>query len=385
MSLKERVINLIEERRNIILSGKINCIPSPFKRFRDDFVGIEKGRYYLLSAHQKCGKTQFTSFTFLYNPLNYAYNNPDKIRLKIFYYPLEETKEEILLRYMSHLLFTMSDFKIRISPTDLKSTNEDKPLSEEVLNLLKSEEYDKRIKFFEECVHFREASNPTGMWKDMLQYAEQSGVVHYKDVEIVDRETGEIKTKKIFDYYEPDDPFEYVLILWDHAGLTGLERGLDLRQSINKLSEYFVLLRNKYNFSPVLVYQQSTETQSLEAFKSNKIKPTVAGLSDSKYPARDCSIMLGLTNPYAFEVPNYYGYDITKLKDNFRLLEVIVNRFGQSNGSIGLFFDGATNYFTELPQPNDVNAINKIISWRDKIKHNMLFFINSFKSILKTK
>lgn len=383
MSLKDRVLNLLEERRNIILTGKINCIPSPFNRFRSDFVGIEKGRYYLLSAHQKCGKTQFTSYTFIYHPLEYAYNNPDKVKLKIFYYPLEETKEEILLRYMSHLLFILSNFKIRISPTDLKSTDERKPLSEEILELLKSEEYSKRIEFFEKCVQFREASNPTGMWKDMLNYAESTGTIHYKNIEYVDRDTGEIKTKRIFDYYEPDDPQEYVLILWDHAGLTGLERGLDLRQSINKLSEYFVLLRNKYNFSPILVYQQSTETQNLEAFKSNKIRPTVAGLSDSKYPARDCSIMLGLTNPYAFEVPNYCGYDITKFKDNFRLLEIIVNRFGQSNGSIGLFFDGATNYFSELPHPSDTSNIQKIISWRDKVKHNMLFFIHYFKKMLK--
>lgn len=327
-------------------------------------------------------KTQFTSYTFIYNPLQYAYENPDKVRLKIFYYPLEETKEEILLRYMSHLLFVLSDFKIRISPTDLKSTNENKPLPEEVLDILKSKEYQDRLEFFENCVQFREASNPTGMWKDMLNYAETTGTVHYKNIEYVDKDTGEVRSKKAFDYYEPDDPYEYVLIVWDHAGLTGLERGLDLRQSINKLSEYFVLLRNKYNFSPVLVYQQSTETQSLDAFKSSKVKPTVAGLSDSKYPARDCSIMLGLTNPYAFEIPSYYGYDITKLKDNFRLLEVIVNRFGQSNGSIGLFFDGATNYFAELPHPNSSNELQKVLAWRDKLKQNMLFFIHSFKRML---
>lgn len=382
MSLRKRVLDLLEERRNILLTGKINCIPSPFSRFREDFVGIEKGRYYLLSAMQKCGKTQFTSYTFIYNPLQYAYENPDKVRLKIFYYPLEETKEEILLRYMSHLLFVLSDFKIRISPTDLKSTNENKPLPEEVLDILKSKEYQDRLEFFENCVQFREASNPTGMWKDMLNYAETTGTVHYKNIEYVDKDTGEVRSKKAFDYYEPDDPYEYVLIVWDHAGLTGLERGLDLRQSINKLSEYFVLLRNKYNFSPVLVYQQSTETQSLDAFKSSKVKPTVAGLSDSKYPARDCSIMLGLTNPYAFEIPSYYGYDITKLKDNFRLLEVIVNRFGQSNGSIGLFFDGATNYFAELPHPNSSNELQKVLAWRDKLKQNMLFFIHSFKRML---
>ena len=32
-SLRERVIAGLEERRERILEGKLNCIPSPFKRF----------------------------------------------------------------------------------------------------------------------------------------------------------------------------------------------------------------------------------------------------------------------------------------------------------------------------------------------------------------
>lgn len=62
---------------------------------------------------------------------------------------------------------------------------------------------------------------------------------------------------------------------------------MDLRESINKLSEYMVNLRNRYRYIPVVVQQQSTESIGLEAFKLNKIRPTVAGLADSKYTGRD--------------------------------------------------------------------------------------------------
>lgn len=381
-TLRDRVLTNIKERRNRVLEGKINCIPSPYTRFREDFVGIEQGRYYLITAPQKCGKTQFTSYTFIYEPLWYCYHNSDKANIEIFYYPLEENAEEILLRYMSFILFRLSQGKYRISTMDLKSTDERKVLPEEILSLLESEEYTSLIDYFEEHVHFMDSRNPTGCWKDMVNYANTHGTIHKKKVEYVDKLTGEIKTTEKFDYYEPYDSKTYVMWLWDHAGLTEQERGLDLRQSINKLSEYFVLGRNLYNFIPVLIYQQSQETQNLEAFKSNKIKSSVSGLSDSKYPARDCSLMLGLTNPYSHEIPTYYNYDITKLKGNFRLLEVIVNRHGNSNGVVGLFFDGCCCNWKELPKPNDVEELDKWYNYLDKIREvpkitntkNILFF-----------
>ena len=104
ISLASRVLQHLRVNRDNILKGNVNCIPSPLTRFRRDFVGIQRGMYYLISASQKCGKTQFASSVFLYSALDFAFKNPDKIRLKVMYYPLEETKEKIMTRYMSHLL-----------------------------------------------------------------------------------------------------------------------------------------------------------------------------------------------------------------------------------------------------------------------------------------
>ena len=50
MELIERVLQNLRERREKILKGEVNCIPSPFTRFRSEFAGIEQGRYYLLSG-----------------------------------------------------------------------------------------------------------------------------------------------------------------------------------------------------------------------------------------------------------------------------------------------------------------------------------------------
>lgn len=252
----ERIIENLRERRERVLRGDINCIPFTFNRFSNDLPGIERGKYYLVSGNTKAGKTQITNFMFLYTPLLYAYNNSDKVRVKIFYFPLEETPEAITLRFMSYLLFTLSGK--RVAPIDLKSTNSNKVLPEEILELLNSEEYQNILKFYEENVIFLNERNPTGIFKTMLKYAESTGTIHKKTVNITNKETGLVEQREVFDYYEPNDSNEYVICLTDHVSLLENERGFDLRQTIIKFSEYMMIIRNKYHYIPVVVQQQST-------------------------------------------------------------------------------------------------------------------------------
>lgn len=372
----ERIINNLKERRERVLNGEINCIPSAFTRFRDDFVGIEQGKFYLISGQTKSAKTQVATNMFMYNPLFYAYENPDKIHLKIFYFPLEESVENITLRFMSHLLSKYSNY--RISPLDLKSTNENKVVPVEALELLETDHYKNILKFYEDTVMYFEDRNPTGISKQIKSYAEKNGTIHKKKITITNKETGTSEEREVFDYYEPHDPKEYVIIIIDHISLISPENQMDLRESINRLSEYMIMFRNRYNYIPVIIQQQGTETGNLDAFKNNKIRPTMAGLSDSKYTAKDCSMMLGITNPYSHEIDNYLGYDIRKFKDSIRFLEVVLNREGQSNGIIALYFDGKTCTFKELPPPTDKEALEKVYKYLDKIRgtNKVFMFFN---------
>lgn len=369
----DRIINNLKTRRERVLNGEVNCIPSSFTRFREDFVGIEQGKYFLVSGQTKAAKTQIATNMFVYNPLFYAYENPDKIHLKIFYFPLEESVENITLRFMSHLLAKYSDY--RISPLDLKSTNENKVVPLEALELLESEKYQNILNFYNNTVMFFEDRNPTGIQRQIKSYAEKNGIVHKKKITITNKETGLSEEREVFDYYEPHDPKEYVIIIIDHISLITPESGMDLRESINRLSEYMIMFRNRYNYIPVIIQQQGTETGNLEAFKNNKIRPTMSGLSDSKYTAKDCSMMLGITNPYSHELDNYLGYDIRKFKDSIRFLEVVLNREGQSNGIIALYFDGKTCTFKELPPPNDREALERVYKYLESIrgKSNKVF------------
>jgi hypothetical protein len=325
------------------------------------------------------------SYLFLYTALDYAYKHPDKVRLKVFYYPLEEDEQSIVLRYMSYLLYTLSKKTIRISPADLESTNEEHVLSEDILKLLQTEEYRKRFEFFEKCVEFMDSTNPSGVWFDLNSYAEAHGKSVYKEEEYQNRDTGEMKTRKKFDHYEADDPDEYVLIVVDHVSLLSQERNKTLRETINKLSEYMVTLRNKFNYTPVIIQQQSTETADLEAFKANKIRPTTAGLSDSKYTARDCNTMLGIVNPFKFEIPTYLKYNIERFQDNIRFLEVVIQRGGIAKGICALFFDGATCFFNQLPEPNELGKINKYYDYLAKMRELPILVASMFSATKRIK
>jgi hypothetical protein len=312
---------------------------------------------------------------YLYTPLLYAFENPDKARVKIFYYPLEEDPEEITQRFMSFLLNRLTKSNVHISPTDLQSSK-NVPVSQEILNLLETDEYKNLLQFYEDHVEFSELSKPTAIFHEIEQFMQNNGKTHYKEKFYKD-EFGELRKVEGFDYYEPNDPDLYVIVIVDHISLLSQEPGLTLKQTIDRLSDNFVKLRNRYKITPVLVQQQSFEGQSLEAFKLNKLEPSAQGLADTKYTARNTNQLLGLFNPSdpRINMPNYGGYDIEKLDGNVRFLEVILNRGGRLGGRIGLFFDGATCDWKELPPPSDKRSLEKV--------YNHIRAINTPKSTSK--
>lgn len=53
MSLINDVISNITDRRQRLIEGKINCLPPPFERFKDDFIGVEKACYYTVTSFTK--------------------------------------------------------------------------------------------------------------------------------------------------------------------------------------------------------------------------------------------------------------------------------------------------------------------------------------------
>lgn len=380
-NLIKSVLEGIRERRMNIINGNINSIPSPFKRFKKDFIGIEQSQYVVITAPTKGAKSQFANFMYVFTPILYAYNNPNKLDIKIIYFTLEESKDRIVQRFMSFLLYHFSNGKIRVSPSELRSTDNDAPLSEEIIKILEEGPYNKILDFFEEHVEFiSDDCNPTGMFKFCKNYAESQGKVIKRKVKYG------IEEVEKFDKYIPNNPKLYKIIITDHVSLIDKERGFTDKQTIDKWSEYETkYLRNRYGFTCVDIQQQSFEGEGLEAQKMGKIEGSISSLGDSKYTARNANLVLGLFSPFKFELPSYKSYNIIKLRNNIRFLKVYINRDGGMGGVCPLFFDGATCFFKELPRPEQTEALEKVYKYLEKLKNNTTdkIFISYSKTIKK--
>lgn len=380
------VIDNLEERRRNVAKGGVNCIPLPFERFRSEVPGIEQGQYVVITANQKTGKTQIANYLYLFKTLDYCFEHPDKCSCHIIYFALEESVQKIIERYMSHLLFKLDGY--RFAPADLRSTSMEFPVPSEVIELLKSEKYQERLRFFEQCVQFEtENTNPTGVLRVCEAYAKSVGTYKTHKQPSKGDWTKEVE---IFDSYEPNDKNHYKICIIDHIGLVDREQGFRTKDAVDKMSEYFVkYLRNRYGFTCVAIQQQASESEGLEAIKQKRMLPTASTLGDSKYTARDADLVLGLFDPSKFGLSTWLGYDIgSGLKNYGRFLYVIANRNGEMGGVCPLFFDGAVCDFEELPRPDEVTKIKEyydkamnLKSWKQRKRLQQLSLFNFFISL----
>lgn len=355
-SLITRVINQLNQRRENIDLGNVNSIPSPFSRYTDYLVGVEQETYYIVTGYSGGAKSQFSYYYFVFEPLMFLYNNRDKypdLKYTIFCLPLEETPERITQRFMSYLLFRLSNGRYLISPKNLRSSENSKPAPKEILETLSSKEFLDILNFFERSITFVLDVTPLQFYEKVKKYCEDNGKVYYKKVLKSDEFGNEYEAEE-FDHYVPNNPKEYVIALVDHISLLPAS---DIKETIISFSKYMVSLRNRYKVSPVIVQQQSASNESLDAFKLERSRPTRANLADSKYTGRDANIIISIYNPFGHNIKSYAGYDLTELRGNARFIELLKNRDGPENVALGLLFNGACAYFRELAAKNDAGGI----------------------------
>ena len=97
-------------------------------------------------------------------------------------------------------------------------------------------------------------------------------------------------------------------------------------------------------------------------------------------------ICISTFSPYKYNLKTWEwggeNYDIIKLKDNIRFMECLLNRHGQSNGVLPLYFDGACNLFTQMPKPNDTQGMESVYKQIEAIRNQKtekVFFVNILK------
>lgn len=315
----------IIENRNRQLEGKLITIPTSFSKLNNHLPGlIDQGVYVLLTGSTKSAKSSMFYHEWVYHPINWCKNNPEKdIRYTSYLCTLEISKQAIALRSMCNYL---TRYGIQLSPDDLLGKFKGRILNEEYLDKIKEAEA-----WFEDL-------SRNFIIRDNITTAQQ-----FIDwCNSIAEKHGEIKDGR----YIPYDKWHIINISIDHLSLIGDKADMDL------LSRTFISLRDKYNFNICCIQQQANAQESVTNHQLNLLRPSGSGLDKHKDTQKDCSLFIGMFNPQKFEtLRTWNGIDMTEKSpyfDRYRELSVILNRNGSAGHYINLEFDGPTNNFKEI-------------------------------------
>lgn len=354
--------------------GELLCIPyyKSFPKLSNFVPGIVKGIMYKVTAGSGVGKTQLTKMLFVIAPLDYLRKNPNsKIKIKIFYFALEESEEEFIDSLICNVL--AYKHKRRIDVMTLKGYRENY-VDDELMRLIEDCEQD--VDFYMEHIEVIDSvSNPTGMYKYCRTFSEKVGKHFWKDVKFT--KTGPdgntiVTEDKIYEKYEPHDENLHVICITDHVSLVtpefDIKKGetLSQHQSMAKWSTHYCRgqLTKHWGWTCVTVQQQEQGSERQHYTNTgesviSKTEPTLDGLANNKELQRDDYVVLSLYSPDRFGFEEYHGYDISLMRDTFRVIKILKNRLGIPNKYVPLLFDGATNRFVELPFPEEKENLRK--------------------------
>jgi replicative DNA helicase len=349
----KRTLGIIEDNKQRIESGLLNCIPMPFERFGSIIPGIEERRYTIVTASSGVGKSKFVKYMYVASAFEQWRKNRDALNLKIFYFCLEESKESFMMSLISYRLFM--EYGLMISSDDLSSKRY--AVTDEVILAIQECEG-----YFDELEEVMEIIDniriPYSIYMHVSEYMEKHGTWSF--IPYIDPK--DKKEKQKHDYFTHEQENTYTLVVIDHINLLMPESKLSMHETLTRFSSgYCVNLRDKYRCSVVAVQQQAADKEKL-MFNlwggkniDEKLEPSLDGLGDNKLTQRDADLVLGLFGPARYPISNHRGYDIARMGDSYRSLMVLKNRYGPPNARIGLHFLGAVGAFAELPKASEMD------------------------------
>jgi hypothetical protein len=379
-NMNDKVKNRLQGLKNIKAkkdAGQIFCIPfENYPKLCESVPGVVPGMIQMVTAASGVGKTQVTKALYVREPLEYALKH--NIKLKIFYFALEESQQEFIDTMICN--FISSKCNIQMDLLTLQGFRE-KSLEQDQMDLI-----DSHIDDIEDLLSNVEiidsVYNPTGIYKYCRDYADKNGSHIFEDREFIKKKSDGTTQKvvnKVYSHYVPNDPNQMTIVIVDHISLLTPEKRKDgammnQHQTMAHWSTNYALkqITKHWNWAVVNVIQQEQSGEK-EQFTSKgesiqkKTEPSLAGFANNKEIQRDAKIVIGVYSPDRYGFEEYHGYDIRRFRDTFRAIKILKNRFGPPNKYYHYLFDGATNRFGELPKGNDVAAMGKYHNAADKL------------------
>lgn len=326
------------------LKGLNKGLPMGLPKLESYIGGIQRKRYDLIFAESGVGKSSFVWGTYIMFPYDWKVKNPDKnIKLKIKLFSLEVSKEQVIAKLVCLKLFL--EYKIIVDSRYIFSKDENMKLSDEIRSLI----YNLREYFdvmFDDCVEIIDRpTNPSSAKKLIDDFAKERGRTE------VDSSGNE--------HYVPNDPYEYVIIIFDtvgnlvpeqYEGKISRKGTIDLHSSYCR--DYY---RNLYGYTVVNVSHMNRSNNDSIRLRSGDIFPKVSDIKETGMLDQDANLILALFDPMKHLSSNpmmatFMGYEVAKsIRNKFRAIGILKNREGENNKRMGLIYIGENGFFRELP------------------------------------
>lgn len=274
-------------------------------------------------------------YMFIYRPIRDAQLNGKK--MKMLFFSFEMAAEVLYAKLLS--MYIYETYGRVISYSDILSLS--KTLSKEDFDLIvqcKSwlQEIEQHLTIIDSPVP------PRGLYKITMDWLEQFGTWE--------------KEKDANVRFIPNDPDMFLLGVVDHIRLlSNSSESTGVKGKIDEACDYMISLRNRTAMSWVVVQQLNRNFKSADRRNSEYNLLQLDDFSDSSGSVQAAEVVLGIYDPIREKRSTCEGYKVDKLKSiNLKILQVLKNRFGESNKNVGLAFHAETGIWDELPKPNEI-------------------------------
>lgn len=150
--------------------------------------------------------------------------------------------------------------------------------------------------------------------------------------------------------------------MYDNKIVLRPSNGRNKKGEIDTTVSYLVTLRNMCNISPTLIQQINREQSNIERFKAGRTGIQLSDLKETGDTTDAAEVVIALYGPNRDKLNTYRGYDIKKLGDHIRIIQILKTRFGSADIEIAVNYHGDINEWKELPLPNDIYDYDKYIT-----------------------
>ena len=292
--------------------------------------GIQRKSLNVVGADTAGGKTSFALDVYVYNALK---NRGDK-QVDILFYSFEMSAESLYAKLLSRYLY--DNYGKVLSYEEILSFTS--PISDEDYKLLL--EAQKWLESVEQFITIYDKQlTPNAIYATLKEWLRRFG----EFITLGDHKE---------DYIEHDSE-AYRIVLVDHVGLISGQGSK--KERIDKVVDFLIYFREKCSITGVLVQQLNRNAKSMDRKLNGYETVQLDDFQDTSGTTQGANVVIALYFPYREKIPRCEGYPVQNiLRQNFRLIQILKNRFGRADVNKGTTFHGEIGMFRELPRPEEI-------------------------------